>query len=177
MRDPGDDMSLTFKEVDQILRIIEEFPAAEVRFEYGDLKLMVRREATRERGEELPHESRLAAPVAAAPSARPKPTVEAPPPARQAPAAPEQREGLIPVLAPMMGVFYAAPSPDSPPFVTVGQRVSEGTDLCIIEVMKVMNTVKAPCPGTVVEVVAVNSAMVELGSAMLWIRPDSATGA
>lgn len=172
-------MSLTFKEVDQILRIIEEFPAAEVRFEYGDLKLMVRRDATHERGQEHPHEnSRPAARVAAAaPAAQPKLSVAAPPPASQAPAAPEQREGLIPVLAPMMGVFYAAPSPDSPPFVTVGQRVNEGTDLCIIEVMKVMNTVKAPCPGTVVEVVAVNGAMVELGSAMVWIRPDSATGA
>ncbi|VTU30310.1 acetyl-CoA carboxylase biotin carboxyl carrier protein [Variovorax sp. PBL-E5] len=173
-------MNLTFKEVDQILRIIEEFPAAEVRFEYGDLKLHVRRETAREAGSAAPAGmaspaaalAPAAAPAAAAP-AQPKPAAAAPAKTKRL-SAPEQREGLVPVTAPMMGVYYAAPSPDAAPFASVGQKVSESSDLCIIEVMKVMNTIKAPCAGTVVEIVAANAAMVEQGSAMLWIRPDAA---
>lgn len=169
-------MSLTFKEVDQILRIIEEFPASEVRFEYGDLKLHVRREMARDPGGSAGAASAIsvAAAVAAEASApsRPKPTLAAPAQEKQL-AAPEQREGLVPVTAPMMGIYYAAPSPDAAPFVKVGHKVSESTDLCIIEVMKVMNTIKAPCAGTVVEIVATNANMVEQGSAMLWIRPDA----
>lgn len=175
-------MSLTFKEVDQILRIIEEFPASEVRFEYGDLKLHVRREISRgvaNPGPASTAPASPAAPVAAAPAwaapapAQPKPAVAAPAKAKQL-SAPEQRAGLVPVTAPMMGIYYGAPAPDAEPFVKVGQKVSESTDICIIEVMKVMNTIKSPCAGTVVEIVASNATMVEQGSAMLWVRPDSA---
>lgn len=169
-------MSLTFKEVDQILRIIEEFPASEVRFEYGDLKLHVRRDAPREPGSTA-SASALQPAAAAAPglapavAAQPKAAQAAPVGAKQH-SAPEQREGLVAVSAPMMGVYYAAPAPDAEPFVQVGQKVTSRTELCIIEVMKVMNMIKSPCAGTVVEIVVANGAMVELGSAMLWIRPD-----
>lgn len=159
-------MALTFREIDQILRIIEEFPADEVRFEYGDLKLHVRRDGAggSATASALPAARPASSQVAAA--LPPAPTAKA-----AAPASPVAREGLVPVIAPMMGVFYAAPAPDVPPFVTVGQQVGEGTDLCIIEVMKVMNSIKSPCAGRVVEVAAANANMVERGSAIFWIEP------
>ena len=75
-----------------------------------------------------------------------------------------------------MGVYYAAPSPGAPPFVTPGQAITKGTDLCIIEVMKVMNLIKAPSDGTVVEIVAENGAMVERGQALIWVKPSAVTG-
>ena len=156
-------MSLTFKEVDQILRIIEEFPASEVRFEYGDLKIHVRRA-----GAEAPR----AQPAAAVP-------VSAPP--AQAPAAPSQpatvpavREGFVAVTSPMMGVFYASPAPDAEPFVKAGQKVAKGDDLCIIEVMKIMNMIKAPCAGIVDAIEAENAQSVGKGAALMWNRPQGA---
>ena len=83
----------------------------------------------------------------------------------------EGPSGCVPVKAPMMGVFYAAPAPDAPPFVRVGDLVKEGADLCIIEVMKVMNNIKSPCEGVIEAIHAENANMVELGEAIFWIKP------
>jgi acetyl-CoA carboxylase biotin carboxyl carrier protein len=168
-------MSLTFKEVDQILRIIEEYPAGEVRFEYGDLKIHVRRA-----GSEGPR----AHPAALAPqgeaSVLPPPdsvlqaaSVHAPTATPQ-PSAPVVREGFVAVVSPMMGVFYSAPSPGAEPFVKAGQKVAKGDDLCIIEVMKIMNMIKAPCAGVVTEIEVENAQSVGRGSALMWIRPEGA---
>lgn len=166
-------MTLTFKEVDQILRIIEEFPADEVRFEYGDLKLYVRRDGARivnaDATPPLPTVATASTAVSVVATAIP-PVAQATPEKRLT-ATPIGREGLVPVTAPMLGVFYGSPAPDAPPFVTVGQMVSESTDLCIIETMKVMNNIKSPCAGRVVEVVAENGAMVERAAAIFWIEP------
>lgn len=167
-----DGMSLTFSDADEILKIIEQFPAAEVRFEHGDLKLYVRRSGagpvteSSSAGDEPPVPAAAsAAPVEARP-ARPMPSD------KTAPAM--AREGLTPVKAPMMGVFYASPAPQAPPFVTQGQRVAEGDDLCIIEVMKVMNLIKAPCAGIVEAVDVENASMVEASQPLMWIRPAGA---
>jgi acetyl-CoA carboxylase biotin carboxyl carrier protein len=174
-------MALTFQEVDQILRIVEEFPANEVRFEYGDLKLHIRRPGmVASAVAPAPGGSNAQAPVAAvaaAPASASTPA--AAPAASAAPAAARalEREGQLAVSSPMMGVYYAAPAPDAPPFVQAGQDVSEGTDLCIIEVMKIMNTVKAPCAGTVIEVVASNGQTVQSGAPLFWIRPRAGKGA
>ncbi|MFT3817196.1 MAG: acetyl-CoA carboxylase biotin carboxyl carrier protein [Rubrivivax sp.] len=168
-------VSLTFKEVDQILRIIEEFPASEVRFEYGDLKIHVRRAGT-----EAP---RVQAPVPTVPADAPGQPAQAPaaqaahapaaPPPASAPA-PAVREGFVAVTSPMMGVFYASPSPGAEPFVKAGQKVAKGDDLCIIEVMKIMNMIKAPCAGVVAAIEVENAQSVGKGSALMWIRPEGA---
>lgn len=75
------------------------------------------------------------------------------------------------VTSPMVGTFYAAPAPDQPPFVKVGDSVQENTVVCIIEAMKVMNEVKAGVSGKVVEVVADASQPVEFGSRLFRIQP------
>jgi acetyl-CoA carboxylase biotin carboxyl carrier protein len=166
-------VSLTFQEVDQILRIIEEFPAGEVRFEYGDLKIHVRRAGT-----EAP---RVQPMVPTAPAAAPAQPAQAPAAqaaqssAAQAPAsAPAVREGFVAITSPMMGVFYASPAPGAEPFVKAGQKVAKGDDLCIIEVMKIMNMIKAPCAGVVDAIEVENAQSVGKGSALMWIRPEGA---
>lgn len=74
------------------------------------------------------------------------------------------------VTSPMVGTFYAAASPDQPPFVKVGDRVEEHTVVCIVEAMKVMNEVKAGVKGTVVEVLLQSSQPVEFGTKMFRIE-------
>jgi acetyl-CoA carboxylase biotin carboxyl carrier protein len=157
---------LSYAQVDEILKIIEEFPAAEIRFEYQDLKLYVRRSNSEHAS--APGE-RAVAPVIAPPVEAPAESAPAKTKPRKTKAT--ERAGLVAVKAPMMGVFYRAPAPGAEPFVTVGQEISPGTDLCIIEVMKVMNLIKAPCAGVIAEIDAENAAMVELDQAVIWIRP------
>lgn len=73
------------------------------------------------------------------------------------------------VTSPMVGTYYQSPSPESPPFVTVGQRVNSGQTLCIIEAMKLMNELESDVSGTVVELCVENGAPVEFGQAIVVI--------
>lgn len=71
----------------------------------------------------------------------------------------------------MVGTFYTSPSPDSPPYVTIGQEVNEDTVVCIIEAMKVMNEIKAEMRGVIVEVLAQNGKPVEFNKPLFAVRP------
>ncbi|MGD9527374.1 MAG: acetyl-CoA carboxylase biotin carboxyl carrier protein subunit [Pseudonocardia sp.] len=81
-------------------------------------------------------------------------------------------EGAAAVVSPSPGIFWRAPSPGAPPFTEVGERVEQGAALCIVEVMKLMNTLPAPVSGTVVEICADNGEQVDTGRPLFRIRPD-----
>jgi acetyl-CoA carboxylase biotin carboxyl carrier protein len=81
----------------------------------------------------------------------------------------KQEEGTY-VKSPMVGTFYASPSPDQPPFVKVGDLVTENSVVCIIEAMKVMNEVKAGVKGVIAEVLIDNAQPVEFGAKLFRIR-------
>jgi len=78
-------------------------------------------------------------------------------------------EGEV-VRAPMVGTFYAAPSPDAEPFVSLGQRVSQGETMCIIEAMKMFNQIEAESSGTVVAILVENGQPVEFDQPLFVIR-------
>lgn len=110
-----------------------------------------------------------------APSAQPEETVPtaaagaaAPGPSAPAPSGVD----LIEVRSPVVGSFWAAPSPGEPPFVKVGDSVTEGQQLAIVEVMKLMSDVSSPASGVVVEIAAVNAEMVEYDQVLFRIDPD-----
>lgn len=79
----------------------------------------------------------------------------------------------VPVVAPMVGTFYRGPSPDAPPFVEVGSRVTAGQTLCIIEAMKLMNEITAEVAGRVVAILAEDGEPVEYGQTLLLIEPET----
>ena len=83
----------------------------------------------------------------------------------------ELRPGQFALVAPMLGTFYCAPAPDAPPFVAVGKAVAADDPLCIIEVMKLMNTIKAERPGRVAAILAENATMVEFGQTLIVFDP------
>jgi acetyl-CoA carboxylase biotin carboxyl carrier protein len=85
-----------------------------------------------------------------------------------APASEPEEDGQA-VTAPMVGTFYSAPTPGSPPFVQVGDRVSEGDTLCIIEAMKMMNQIEAEISGTIKSIRAQNGDPVEYGQILFVI--------
>ncbi len=94
-------------------------------------------------------------------------------PAAHAPVAekPAEDAGLVARKSPMVGTFYAAPSPDAKPFVSVGTSVSEDTDVCIIEAMKVFNNIKAECRGTIAKILISNGQTVEFGQTLFLVKP------
>jgi acetyl-CoA carboxylase biotin carboxyl carrier protein len=72
----------------------------------------------------------------------------------------------------MVGTFYSSSSPDTAPYVKVGDHVSEDTVVCVIEAMKVFNEIRAEMSGTVEKVLAKNAQAVEFGQPMFVVRPD-----
>jgi len=109
----------------------------------------------------------------AMPRAQAAAATEAARPVNAASAAPvEAPPGTAAVPAPLLGIFYRAPKPGEPPFVDVGSRVEADTIIGIIEVMKLMNTVRAGQRGEVVAIPARNGELVEYGEALLFVRPD-----
>ncbi|WP_418387669.1 acetyl-CoA carboxylase biotin carboxyl carrier protein [Agathobaculum sp.] len=112
--------------------------------------------------------------IAAAPSAAAAPAASAAPAAAAAAETETAPADDLPagtqVKSPLVGTFYSSPSPDEPPFVLVGQEVKEGDTLCIIEAMKVMNEIKAPCSGKVVRIMAQPGDMVEYNQVLCIIE-------
>ncbi len=90
----------------------------------------------------------------------------------EAPAPAPIDESLKKIECPMVGTFYIAANPESPPFVTVGARVEPDTVVCLIEAMKIFNEIKAECSGTVQKILVGNAEAVEFGQALFLIKPD-----
>ncbi|HAN58101.1 MAG TPA: acetyl-CoA carboxylase biotin carboxyl carrier protein, partial [Erysipelotrichaceae bacterium] len=83
--------------------------------------------------------------------------------------APEEKAAGTEVKSPLVGTFYDAPSPEAQPFVKVGDQVAQGDTLCIIEAMKVMNEIKAPCDGTIASISAHSEDLVEYDQTLMVI--------
>lgn len=84
--------------------------------------------------------------------------------------APARAAGVEEITSPMIGTFYASPSPDSDPFTAVGDRVGDESVVCIIEAMKVMNEIKAECSGEIVEILVENGEPVEYGQPLFLVK-------
>jgi acetyl-CoA carboxylase biotin carboxyl carrier protein len=160
---------------DDLLRIVELIKSSEqfseFRLKIGEIEIELRR------GPQAGASASLEAPVT--PSAPIDASSAPAPPATQAesmhpqavPAAPAWPPGSVVVRAPMVGTFYRAPEPGAPPFVEVGQRVDADTTVCIIEVMKLMNSIPAGARGVVTQVLVDNGAAVETHAPLIVIDP------
>jgi acetyl-CoA carboxylase biotin carboxyl carrier protein len=158
-------MDLSNDDVFKIIKIIEESGYDDVRLEVGDFKVHVQKH-----GAAAPAAERLGGERdAPRPQAIP---VKAAAPAAAKPAAAPLPEGAIVVRAPMLGTFYRSPSPGEKPFIEVGSKVTPDDTLCLVEVMKLFNSIKAGATGTVVQILVENAAMVEHGQPLVAIVPD-----
>jgi acetyl-CoA carboxylase biotin carboxyl carrier protein len=165
---------LSDDDVREILRLIDESKLDELRIETPELKLHVLRggrpavapEAA-PAAEPAPEAAQSGQPAAAS-DAAPEPAAS---PAAASPDAAAAHDGALTIEAPMLGTFYRAPEPGAEPFVDVGARVEPGTVVCLIEVMKMMNSVQAGVAGTIVEVCAENAEVVENGDPLFKVEP------
>lgn len=164
-------MSLTAKDVAEITRLLEESAFDELCLELDGLKLSLSRRAEGgvrvATGDAAPDRAPATAPAnAAAAAAVADPAAFV---ADRSAGSPGTRD----VPAPLLGTFYRAPKPGAPPFVEVGSPVEEDTIIGIIEVMKLMNTVRAGMRGTVTEILGRDGVLVEYGETLLRIAPTN----
>ena len=153
-------MTLTAKDVSEIMRLVEESTFDELSLEIDGVKLHLRRG-----GSTSPALAPITDPAPATPAARVT-SASAPPVVR---AAPVGEASTTPVKAPLLGTFYRAPKPGAPPYVEVGSVVDPETIIGIIEVMKLMNTVRAGVAGTVREILAKDGVLVEFDDTLMTI--------
>lgn len=153
-------MSLTAADVAEIMRLVEQSNFDELTLEMDGIKLCLRRGA--------PAQSSLAPPGAA--DAAIAATTPRPPPPGTNTVTPHADPNVHAVASPLLGTFYRAPKPGAPPFVEVGAQVEEETVVAIIEVMKLMNTVRAGVRGTVTEILVADGALAEYGETLLLVR-------
>lgn len=172
---------MTLSEIKDLLRVVAESGVEEVEVEQGDVRIVVRRNAPQMLVQQAAP-AYAPPPYPAYPYAGPPPqAAQAPPPAPPAPQAPAAPDTATPaqapepsgelVRAPIVGTFYAAPSPEADPFVKAGQKVNAGDVLCIIEAMKLMNEIEAEASGTIAEVLVANAEAVEYDQPLFRIEP------
>lgn len=150
-------MSLTAKDVAEIMRLLDESTFDSLSLEIDGMKLNLQRNSAKSAS----RDSQAAMAPAPGPL-RPAHKDSAP-----------SEPGLFEVPAPQLGIFYRAPKPGEPPFIEVGSKVAEDTVIGIIEVMKLMNSVRAGVNGQVVQILADNGAAVEYGEILLRVRPEA----
>ncbi len=163
------------KEIKELIELLVEKDITEFELERGDMKVHVKRGST---PAPVVHVAAAVQPLAVAAPAPPATSTPAPAAAGKAPAsAPPAPEGeasadadLHIVKSPIVGTYYEAPSPGTPPFVKVGDAVKEGQVLCIIEAMKLMNEIEAEVSGVIAKMFVANGSPVEYGMPLFGIR-------
>ncbi len=155
---------MDLKQVKSLLQLISEADVNEVSIEEGDFKIKIKKR------------SESPAPVYAAPAPQAPVAVHEVPAAR--PAAPvaatapaEPAAAVVHIKSPIVGTFYATPSPDAKPFVSVGDVVAKGQPLCIIEAMKIMNEIEADQSGKIVRILVQSGQPVEFDQPLFEIEP------
>ena len=157
---------MNIDEIGRIAKVMKEFDLSEFSLEGEDIKLLLKRGSQPQPQPVAAAPAPFAAPVVAETSAAGAGAAGAAPAA--APGAPSSAE-TIP--SPLVGTFYRSPSPDAPPFIKEGDRVSAETVICIVEAMKVMNEVKAERSGVIRRVLVQNASPVQFGQPLFEIDP------
>jgi len=152
---------MNIKEIKEIINLMNENNLTEIEVEKEGLKLRLKKGAG---GEIVMEDLRPPAAAGSAPQAAPAATAEALPAANSG-------KKTVEIKAPMVGTFYRAPSPESPPFIEIDQHIEVGQVVCILEAMKLMNEIKADIKGKVVDILVDNAEPVEFGQPLFLIEP------
>ncbi|HWR34779.1 MAG TPA: acetyl-CoA carboxylase biotin carboxyl carrier protein [Clostridia bacterium] len=161
------------KELKELIEFLIEKDIAEFELERGDVKVRIKRaqEPQYVSAAQAPPPAPISAPPMHAASASAGQSISASAPVAPIVAPAEPEETLHIVKSPIVGTYYEAPSPGSPPFIKVGDQVTAGQPLCIVEAMKLMNEIESDVTGEVVKILVANGQPVEYGQALYAIRP------
>ena len=158
-------MHLDHDQLNQLLDKLAESDIQEFRLEGDDFRLEVRRNLP------VAAAATQMVPVAAPPVPALEIKTQSESSSAAPPAAAGTRADLVDVTAPMVGTFYRAPAPGEAAFVAIGNRISAGQTICILEAMKLMNELEAELSGEVVEILVDNGTPVEFGQVLMRVKP------
>jgi acetyl-CoA carboxylase biotin carboxyl carrier protein len=159
---PGDVFDV--RKVRKFIELMNEHDLSEIDLRQGDQRIRLRRGPETVTVATAPTGSFASAPTSSV-------SHGAPADAKHGGAAPD--DGKLSIRSPMVGTFYSAASPDTPPFVKVGDQVGPETTVCIVEAMKVFNEIPAECSGRIVAVLAQNGDAVEFGQPLFRVEPTA----
>jgi acetyl-CoA carboxylase biotin carboxyl carrier protein len=160
-------VTLTAADVAEIMRIVETSKFDELSLDLDGVRLRLRRTGASGEFAQTTTEAQAATPIVA-----PRWINSSGPAVASGPADANLRE----ITSPMLGTFYRAPKPGSAPFVEIGSAVDEDSVIAIIEVMKLMNTVRAGVKGVITEILPADEALVEFGEVLMRVRTDAVHG-
>jgi acetyl-CoA carboxylase biotin carboxyl carrier protein len=149
---------MTNDEIRELILLATETGVAELEVQRGENRVRIRKSFGAEAGVPIPQ-------VVVAAAAQPAPPAKAEAPATKA------TDSLVYVKSPIVGTYYDCSSPGAPPFVRIGEHVTPGKVLCIIESMKLMNEIEADAAGVIESKLVQNGQPVEYGEALFGIRP------
>jgi acetyl-CoA carboxylase biotin carboxyl carrier protein len=157
-------------EIRDLIDFISKSGLNEVNIETSELKLQVKREPDQKIFKSTPVAAPVAAPVMSAPSHSSAPSA----PVAASPKTSSEGSGkkTLEIKSPMIGTFYRSSSPDTPPFASVGDKVTKGQTVCIIEAMKLFNEIESEVSGTIVKVLVENATPVEYDQVLFVVEPD-----
>jgi acetyl-CoA carboxylase biotin carboxyl carrier protein len=168
-------VELSFSELKDLVAALSQSEVAELTLKSPEFELILRKQGV------VTAPAPAAMTVVSAPEAASPPTamvpVAAPAPAdgsmAEAPASPPNKASdLVEITSPMVGTFYRSPAPDEPPFVDVGERITTGQTVCIIEAMKLMNELESEVAGEIVEILVGNAEPVEFGQILMLVKSN-----
>jgi acetyl-CoA carboxylase biotin carboxyl carrier protein len=160
------DKDTDIEKIKELIKIMKENGLDEIEIRHDDDKIFLKRSQPQQIVSGIP----VVRPESAVLPVSPGGTETLSQPSAQPSASSEG--DLVEIKSPIVGTFYATPSPDSEPYVEVGSTVSSQSIVCIIEAMKVMNEIKAETSGTIVEILVTNGQAVEYGQVLFKVRLD-----
>ena len=155
------------QKIKELIEIMKDNDLAEVEIKHGDEQIVLKRYQPQSRQVGI-----TGVPPASAGASSVIPAQAESSVAEAKPSSAQQEEDLVEIKSPMVGTFYAKPSPDSDPFVELSSKVALQTVICIVEAMKVMNEIKAEASGTIAEILVTNGQAVEYGQVLFKVRPE-----
>lgn len=158
---------MNLKEIEALIKLVKKSGVSEVSVDMKDFKITVKTQGNGTNAAYAPVAA-ASAPALAAPVHAP---AASPTPATPQPETPDDSK-LITVRSPMIGTFYRTPSPDKPSFVNVGDDISSGKVLCIIEAMKLFNEIESEVTGKIVKVLVENATPVEYDQPLFLVEPS-----
>ena len=162
-------MTLSNEDIDEIVRLLDDLAAAELRVRTRHYTVHLRRDRA---GGEWAQANSVRSTPRLVEASDDEPAAAPAAPHRDTVAPHRDTAGLLPVRAPLMGTFNGAPKPGAPPFVEVGASVGEDTVVGIVETMKLMNSVHAGVRGRVVEICLDNDQFAEQGAILMLVGPE-----
>ena len=165
---------MDIKEIQNLIKFVAKSGASEVSLEMDDVKITIKTGDGKSTGENTTIVQQMP-PVVAQHQLQAVPPVAAPVPVADAPVAEKvvaENDNYITIKSPIIGTFYRKPSPDKPIFVEVGQQISEGDVLCVIEAMKLFNEIESEVSGKIVKILVDDSSPVEFDQPLFLIDPS-----